>query len=87
MSEDTDDFEYAELSESGSDEINISDSNIESDSSSDGSDLSSVRTWCKLSVHKANAPPPRFPFLAISGSTFNSTNEFDVLEYFSTTIY
>ncbi|KAJ8948074.1 hypothetical protein NQ318_008425 [Aromia moschata] len=43
MSENTDEFEYAELSESGSDEIDISDSAIESDgSSSDGRDLSSI---------------------------------------------
>ncbi|GLV43791.1 hypothetical protein CBL_12318 [Carabus blaptoides fortunei] len=82
MSEDTDDFESAELSESGSDKINISDSDTESDGPSDAGDFSSVKTWCKLSVHQANAPPPRFPFVAISGSTLNTTNEYDVLVYF-----
>ncbi|KAH6931290.1 hypothetical protein HPB50_023489 [Hyalomma asiaticum] len=66
-SEDSDD---GELSSSSGDDEDSSEVNI-----------ASARQWILLDVNNPPAKPPRFPFLAIPGKTFNVSSPGDLMEY------
>lgn len=77
MTDSESEYEYANLSESGSE-----DSDIYSSDSEDSSDEDIAVDWKQISDSQPNPPPPRFQFVATPGTTFLFEDNFDVLEYF-----
>ncbi|KAF8791622.1 hypothetical protein HNY73_006463 [Argiope bruennichi] len=66
--DDTDDFEYVGVSESGSKDFESMPDDFQSDNdaSEDEDDTTSSRVWFKLSTITPNPQPSRFPFLGES---------------------
>ncbi|KAH6940388.1 hypothetical protein HPB50_027195 [Hyalomma asiaticum] len=51
------------------------------DEDSSEANIASARQWIPLDVDNPPAKPPRFPFLAIPGKTFNLSSPGDLMEY------
>lgn len=66
----SDDSDDGELSSSSGDDEDSSEANI-----------ASARQWILLDVDNPPVKPPRFPFLAIPGKTFNLSSSDDLMEY------
>ncbi|KAH7948954.1 hypothetical protein HPB49_003629 [Dermacentor silvarum] len=66
----SDDSDDGELSSSSGDDEDSSKANI-----------ASARQWILLDVDNPPVKPPRFPFLAIPGKTFNLSSSDDLMEY------
>ncbi|KAH7978481.1 hypothetical protein HPB49_005605 [Dermacentor silvarum] len=66
----SDDSDDGELSSSSGDDEDSSETNI-----------ASARQWILLDVDNPPVKPPRFPFLAIPGKTFNLSSSDDLMEY------
>uniref|UniRef100_T1HKK0 DDE_Tnp_1_7 domain-containing protein n=1 Tax=Rhodnius prolixus TaxID=13249 RepID=T1HKK0_RHOPR len=77
MIESESEYEYANLSESGSEESD----NCSSDSK-DSSEEEIADDWKAISNVQRNPAPQRFPFVAAAGSTFFLEDNFDILAYF-----
>lgn len=82
MSESDDsDFEYGNLSESGSDESDESDTECD-ESSDDDTSVALARTWYALNIDHPPPAPPKFPFMGAAGCTFTLPNREDILAYY-----
>ncbi|KAH7974432.1 hypothetical protein HPB49_015489 [Dermacentor silvarum] len=66
----SDDSDDGELSSSSGDDEDSSEANI-----------ASARQWILLDLDNPPVKPPRFPFLAIPGKTFNLSSSDDLMEY------
>lgn len=74
---DDDNFEYANLSDSFSDESDGSESE-----DNDNENLDKARNWYQISINQPNVAPPRFRFEANPGCCFTLTDYDDALSYF-----